>query len=283
MLYAVHETSAVTATAFANRHQPNLRPDIAAEAPMCDSEHRRQDSQTELAHANRVAILGQLLPSIAHEINEPISAVIINAQAALRVLSVQPTNIEAIRQALARIACDGMRAGDIVSRTSALIEKTPSRRESLDINAAILEAVGVTHCELVMNGVSVQTKLAEDLPLVQGDRVQLQQVMLNLIINAVEPMSPHATGARDLLIRTAKTRSGGLLVAVQDRAPGMDPADLEHIFDPFSSAKAEGLGMGLSVCRAIIQAHGGRLSATRRASRGTILQFTLPAGTGSAS
>jgi len=146
-----------------------------------------------------------------------------------------------------------------------------------------LEAIDVTHDELVMNGVSVQMKLAKDLPLIQGDQVQLQQVMLNLIINAIEAMSPHAAGGRDLLIRTAKTKSGGVLVAVRDSGPGVDPANLERIFDAFFSTKADGLGMGLSICRAIIQAHGGRLSATRGAARGTILQFALPAATDSAS
>jgi C4-dicarboxylate-specific signal transduction histidine kinase len=134
-----------------------------------------------------------------------------------------------------------------------------------------------------MNGVSVQMKLAKDLPLIQGDQVQLQQVMLNLIINAIEAMSPHAAGARDLLIRTAKTKSGGVLVAARDSGPGVDPANLERIFDAFFSTKADGLGMGLSIRRAIIQAHGGRLSATRGAARGTILQFALPAATDSAS
>ena len=146
-----------------------------------------------------------------------------------------------------------------------------------------LEAIDVTHDELVMNGVSVQMKLAKHLPLIQGDQVQLQQVMLNLIINAIEAMSPHAAGARDLLIRTAKTKAGDVLVAVRDSGPGVDSANLERIFDAFFSTKADGLGMGLSICRAIIQAHGGRLSATRGAARGTILQFALPAATDSAS
>ena len=146
-----------------------------------------------------------------------------------------------------------------------------------------LEAIDVTHDELVMNGVSVQMKLAKDLPLIQGDQVQLQQMMLNLIINAIEAMSPHAAGARDLLIRTAKTKAGDALVAVRDSGPGVDSANLERIFDAFFSTKADGLGMGLSICRAIIQALGGRLSATRGAARGTILQFALPAATDSAS
>jgi signal transduction histidine kinase len=133
-----------------------------------------------------------------------------------------------------------------------------------------------------MYGVSVLLKLAKDLPLVQGDRVQLLQVMVNLIINAIEAMSPHAAGARDLVIRTVKTKPGSVLVAVCDSGPGLDP-ELERIVDAFFTTKADGLGMNLPICRAIIQAHGGRLSATRGAAKGTILQFTLPAGTDSAS
>jgi C4-dicarboxylate-specific signal transduction histidine kinase len=236
-----------------------------------------------LAHANRVAILGQLSASIAHEVVQPIAATVINAEAALRLLGRQPPDLETARQALAQIVQDGTRAGDIVDRIRALMKKAPSRKERLDINEAIREVIELTRGEALKNGVSVQTKLAEHLPLIQGDQVQLRQVMLNLIINAVEAMSPHAAGARDLLIRTAKTKSGGALVAVRDSGPGVDPANLERIFDAFFSTKADGLGMGLSICRAIIQAHGGRLSATRGAARGTILRFTLPAATDSAS
>jgi signal transduction histidine kinase len=187
------------------------------------------------------------------------------------------------RQTLAQIVQDGTRAGDIVRRIRALLKKAPSRRERLDINEAIREVIELARGEAVKNGVSVQMKLAEQPPPIRGDQVQLQQVMLNLIINAVEAMSLQAAGARDLLIHTAKTKSGGVLVAVCDSGPGVDPANLERIFDAFFSTKADGLGMGLSICRAIIEAHGGRLSATRGAARGTILQFTLPAATDSAS
>jgi C4-dicarboxylate-specific signal transduction histidine kinase len=236
-----------------------------------------------LAHANRVAILGQLSASIAHEVMQPIGATVINAQAALRWLGRQPPDLKEARQALARIVQDGTRAGEIVNRIRALMKKAPSRKERLDINEAIREVIELTRDEALKNGVSVHTKRAEHLPLIQGDQVQLRQVMLNLIINAVEAMSPYAAGARDLLIRTAKTKSGGVLVAVRDSGPGVDPANLERIFDAFFSTKADGLGMGLSICRAIIQAHGGRLSATRGAARGTILRFTLPAATDSAS
>jgi C4-dicarboxylate-specific signal transduction histidine kinase len=238
--------------------------------------------QTELASANRAAFPEQLLASIG-EINQPISAVVMNAEAALRLLLAQPTDTGAVGRLLACIVKDAMRTGDIVDRTRALVRKAPPWRECLEINAVTLEAIDVTHDELVMNGVSVQMKLAKDLPPVQGDRVQLLQVMVNLIINAVEAMSPHAAGARDLLIRTVKTRSGSVLVAVSYSGPGVDLENLERIFDTFFTTKAAGLGMRLSICRAIILAHGGRLSATRGAAQGTILQFTLPAGTDSTS
>jgi C4-dicarboxylate-specific signal transduction histidine kinase len=289
----VSETSAVTATAFTKGDHPNPPPDIIAEAPewvrsapeepASDRAPRCHETQTELAHANRVAILGQLSASITHEISQPICAVVTNAEAGLRLLLAQPIDTEAVRRVLGCILEDGMRTGHIINRTRALIKKSPPRRECLEINAVILKAMDVTRHALAVNGISVQTKLANGLPLIQGDRIQLQQVMLNLINNAVEAMSPHAAGARDLLIRTAKTKSGGMLVAVRDSGPGMDPANLGRIFDPYFTTKADGLGMGLSICRAIIQAHGGRLSATRGAAGGTILQFTLPAGADSAS
>jgi C4-dicarboxylate-specific signal transduction histidine kinase len=276
----VHSTTTLIATAFAKRFHPNpSRP----EEPARDSEPRCHETQTELAHANRVAILGQLSASIAHEVIQPIGATVTNAEAALRWLGRQPPDLEKARQVLAEIVQDSIRAGDIVARIRALMQKAPSRKERLDINEAIRGVIELTRSEAAKNGVSVQTKLAEHLPLIQGDQVQLQQVMLNLIMNAVEAMSPHAQGARDLLIRSAKTRLGGVLVAVRDSGSGVDPANLERIFDAFFSTKADGLGMGLSICHAIIQAHGGRLSATRGAARGTILQFTLPAVTDSAS
>jgi C4-dicarboxylate-specific signal transduction histidine kinase len=277
---AVRETSAVTAAVFANGFQTHP---ARLEEPTCDREPCCHQTQTELAHANRVAILGQLSASIAHEVIQPIGATVTNAEAALHLLGHQSPDLEKVRQVLAQIVHDGTRTGDIVARIHALMTKAPSRKERMDINEAIREVIEFTRGEAVKNGVSVQTKLAEHLPPIQGDQVQLQQVMLNLIINAVEAMSTQAAGARDLLIRTAKPRSGGVLVAVHDSGPGVAPANLERIFDAFFSTKADGLGTGLSICRTIIQAHGGRLSATRGPARGTILQFTLPAATDSAS
>jgi C4-dicarboxylate-specific signal transduction histidine kinase len=292
MTNAVPETTAVTATASAKRHHPTPPPEIIAEqfewawnAPeptACDSAPRAHETQTELASANRGAIPERLSASMA-EINQPICAVVMNAEAALRLLLAQPTDTEAVRRLLACIVKDGMRAGDVVSRTRALIKKPSPRRECLEINALTLTALDLANDDLVTNGVSVRMKLAKDLPRVQGDRVQLLQVIVNLIINAIDAIDPHATTSRDLLIRTARTRSGGVLVAVCDSSLGADPANLECIFDAFLATKADGSGLGLSLCRTIIQAHGGRLSATKGGAHGTILQFILPADTGRAS
>jgi C4-dicarboxylate-specific signal transduction histidine kinase len=282
---ALYENRSATATAPSRRHHPNppldLVPDEPERAwnapqPASDREPRRHQPQTELASANQVAMLGRVSASIA-DINQPICAVVMNAEAALRQLLAQPTDTEAVRQLLARIVADGMRSGDLVNRTRALIKKAPPRRECLEINTVALKAIDLTHDDLALNGVSVQMKLAKNLPPVQGNRVELLQVVVNLIINAIEAIDRDAARARGLLIRTAKTRSGGVLVAVCDSDLGADPANLEYVFDAFLTTKADGSGLGLSICRAIIQAHGGRLSATMGGAHGTILQFILPA------
>jgi len=288
MFHSLIETDAVTISALKARYRPDPTPDRITKAPgwvwnapekaARASGRRRRDVRVEAkAHANRVAILGQLSASIAHEVNQPVSAVVINAEVALRLLDADPANVEAVRQALTRIVRDGKRVGDVVGRIRSLAKKAPPRTDALEINEVVREAVVLTHSEIVMGGVSLRTELAEDLPLVQGDHVQLQQVMLNVIINAIEAMATQGEGPRDLLITTAKTRSGRVLVSVRDSGPGVDPADLEHIYDAFHSTKTGGLGMGLSICRAIIQAHRGRLWATRAVPSGTVFQFTLPA------
>jgi C4-dicarboxylate-specific signal transduction histidine kinase len=242
-----------------------------------------RDAQADLAHANRVATLGQLSASIAHEVSQPISAVATNAHAALRWLGAQPPDLEEVRQALSRIVKDGNRASDVFGRIRGLIKKAPPRMDGLEINETILEVIALTRGEAVKNGVSVQAQLAEGLPLIQGDRVQLQQVILNLIMNAVEAMSGISEGSRELLISTAKTESGGVLVAVRDSGPGLAPASLERLFDAFYTTKPGGLGMGLSICRSAIEAHGGRLWAAANVPQGAIFQFTLPAPPDSAS
>jgi C4-dicarboxylate-specific signal transduction histidine kinase len=237
----------------------------------------------ELAHATRVATMGQLTASIAHEVNQPIGATVTNAQAALRWLAAQPPDLEEARQALARIVKDGKRATDVTGRIRGLVRKAPPQKDCLHINGAIREVLELTRVEAMKNGVSVRTELAEDLPIVEADRVGLQQVMLNLIINAVEALSGVTEGPRDLLVSSEKIDSGGVLVVVRDSGPGLTPAALERLFDAFYTTKAAGLGLGLSICRSIIEAHGGQLWASTNMPRGAILQFTLPAQPDSAS
>jgi C4-dicarboxylate-specific signal transduction histidine kinase len=231
----------------------------------------------ELEHASRLATLGQLTASIAHEVSQPIAGTVGNAQAALRWLDRSPPDLEEIRQALGRIVKDGYRARDVTSRIRDLIKKAPPTKEHLEINEAIVEVIELTRGETEKNAISVQTELADGLPLIQGDRVQLQQVMLNVVINAVEAMSGDAEGPRELQISTGKSESGDVLVAVRDSGPGLAPATHERLFDAFYTTKSTGLGLGLSICRSIVESHGGRLWASANFPRGAIFQFTVPA------
>ena len=243
------------------------------------TERRRAEEERQaLAHANRITTMGQLTASIAHEVNQPIAAVVTNAQAALRWLNMRPPDPEEVRQALDRIVKAGRRAGDVISRMRALVRKAPPRKDQLDINDTIREVIALTRSELHRTGTLLQTQLADGLSLVQGDRVQLQQVMLNLILNAVEAMSGPHEGSRELLISTDADGAYCVRVVVRDWGPGLTPesADVDRIFDAFYTTKPDGMGMGLSICRSIIEAHGGRLWATPNAPQGAIFQFTLP-------
>jgi signal transduction histidine kinase len=220
--------------------------------------------------------MGQLTASIAHEVNQPIAAVVTNAQAALRWLNMQPPDSEEVRQALDRIVRNGRRAGDVISRIRALVAKAAPRNDQLDINEVVLDVVALTRSELRSSGTSLQTRLANGLPLILGDRIQLQQVMLNLILNAIEAMSGSRDGSRDLLVRTTQDGAGSVLVAVQDSGPGLKPESVDRLFDAFYTTKPGGMGMGLSICRSIVEAHGGRVWATANIPPGAVLQFTLP-------
>jgi C4-dicarboxylate-specific signal transduction histidine kinase len=248
-----------------------------AEAEARESEQRYRSMQMEVAHANRVETMGQLTASIAHEVNQPIAAAVTNAQAALRWLGARPPALEEVRQTLGRIVKDAQRASDVIGRIRALIKKAPPRKGWVDVNEAIREVIEITRGEAAKNGASVQTAFGEGLPLIEGDRVQLQQVILNLIINAVEAMSSAGEGEHELQISTGQAESEGVLVAVRDSGPGLPPAALERLFDAFYTTKPGGLGMGLSICHSIIEAHGGRLWASANVPRGAIFQFTVPA------
>ncbi len=248
-----------------------------AEAEARDSESRYREIQSELAHANRLDTMGQLTASIAHEVNQPITGVSATARAALRWLANEPPAVEKARNSLERIVRDADRASNVIGRIRALVKKAPPRNESFNIGEAIREVVGLTNSEALNKQIAVKTHLSEDLPLIQGDRVQLQQVLLNLIVNAIQAMAAGADGGRDMLVTVAPTEPNGVLVAVADSGPGLDPANLEHVFDPFYTTKPEGLGIGLSICRSIIDAHGGRLWVSANQPRGAVFQFTLPA------
>jgi PAS domain S-box-containing protein len=235
-----------------------------------------REAQMQLAHANRVATMGQLTASIAHEVNQPIAAMTLNAETGLRWLGAESPDLDEARQALGDIVRDGNRAAAVVQRIRNLSKKAPPRDECVEINGAIREVIEITRSEAMKNGVSAQTELVEGLPLVQGDRVELQQVILNLILNAIEAISETNEGPRELLITTEKAASGDLLVAVRDSGPGLALGTLENLFQAFHTTKPTGLGLGLSICRSIVEGHGGRLWASAKLPRGAVFQFTLP-------
>lgn len=235
-----------------------------------------RQTQADLAYIHRVTTMGELAASISHEVMQPLGAAVTNTQAALRWLDAQPPDLDGVRQALGGALKDAWRATEIIGRIRNLIKKEPLRKHALEVNEAIVELIALTRGEVTKNNVSVQMQLAEDLPLIQGDRVQLQQVILNLILNAVEAMSDVREGSRRLLIRSGKDASDSVLVAVQDSGPGLDPGSVERLFDSFYTTKPGGLGMGLSICRSIIEAHGGRIWATPNAGPGITMQLTLP-------
>jgi PAS domain S-box-containing protein len=232
--------------------------------------------QMELIHANRIATMGQLSASIAHEISQPLGAALSYANAASHWLAAQPPNLEEVRRDLGFIVQSGVRASEVIDRIRALVKKAPPRKDRLEINEAILQVIALAQNEMASKGISLRTQLAEALPATQGDRVQLQQVILNLLINAIEAMSEMSEGPRELLISTAKTDSEGVLVAVRDSGPGLAPESVDRLFESFYTTKPGGLGLGLSICRSIIEAHQGRLWATANSPRGAVFQFTLP-------
>ncbi|RXT37820.1 AAA family ATPase [Bradyrhizobium betae] len=241
------------------------------------AEEALRDMQMKLAHANRVSTMGQLLASITHEVKQPIGAARNNARAALNFMDKIPPDLGEVTEALGCVVDDADRAGDIIDRIRDHIEKAPPRRECLDINAGIRDMIELTRDEWVKNGISMQADLADGLPLIEGDRVQLQQVILNLIVNAVEAMSDAGDGTRELLVSSRKADPGDVLVTVRDSGPGLAPETLDHVFEAFYTTKPGGLGMGLSICRSIIEAHGGRLWASANLPRGASFQFALPA------
>jgi len=247
-----------------------------AESEARESERRYRETQMELAHANRVATMGQLTASIAHEVNQPIAATKVNAQAALRWLNRDAPDLEEARQLLARIVNDGDRAGNVVSRIRDLVKKAPLRMELLHMNESISEVIELTRGEATKNGVSVRTQFAENLPAVKADRTQLQQVILNLILNAIQAMGDSGMALRELQIGTEANWPDNVLVSVRDSGPGIRRESFDRLFDPFYTTKSVGMGMGLAICRSIVEGHGGRIWATSSGQQGAAFNFTLP-------
>jgi len=248
------------------------------ESKRAQEEHERlRQLEAELAHMNRLSIMGELAASLAHEILHPIATARNNASAGINFLEMRPPNLDEVREALSCVVRDADRAKDIVDRMREHIRKAPPRKEPFDLNETIKEVIVMVQSAIAKNRVSVRTHLADGLIPVQGDRVQLQQVLVNLILNAVEAMSSMEEGARELSISTEQSPTGGMLVAVGDSGPGIDPQRLQRVFEPFYTTKTSGVGMGLAICRSIIDDHGGRLWANANKPRGTVFQFTLPA------
>jgi C4-dicarboxylate-specific signal transduction histidine kinase len=240
------------------------------------AEEALRQAAAELAHANRIATMGQLSASIAHEVNQPIAAVLMNAGTAARWLARQPPNLEEVGKAIDHIIKDGKRAADVASRIRNFSQKPPAQNGVVEINEAILEIMGLTRVATSEHSVLVKMQLSDGLPPIGGDRVQLQQVILNLIMNAIEAMSEVTEGSRELLI-TSEAGPGSVLVAVSDSGPGL-PANPEHLFEAFYTTKSSGLGMGLAICRSIVQNHGGRLRATPNEPHGAVFCMLLPIG-----
>ncbi len=232
--------------------------------------------QAELAHVTRVVTLGELTGSIAHEINQPLGAVVNNASACLRWLTAK--NLEEARQSAVQVIADAHRAGEIIGRIRTLVKKVPPRMDWLDIDETVREVIVLARSEVQANRVSLETQLAGGLPPIWGDRIQLQQVMLNLLINAIEAMSRVNEGPRELWVSTEKGNSADVVITVRDSGPGVDPQSRDRLFDAFYTTKAEGLGMGLAISRSIVESHGGRLWATANVPHGAVFQFTVPMG-----
>ncbi|MGA9723502.1 MAG: ATP-binding protein [Candidatus Binatus sp.] len=240
------------------------------------AEEALQKSQAELAHVTRVMTLGELMASLAHEVNQPLAAVVTNAQACLRWLARETPRPDEARAAVERIVRDSNRASEVIQRIRALVKKSEPQMVALDINDVIREAISLEQREILSRQVSLRTELASALPPVLGDRVQLQQVVINLVMNAIEAMAPVTDRPREMLIRSQRDDSNEILVAVTDSGTGIDSENAERLFNAFFTTKPTGMGMGLSISRSIIAAHGGRLWVSPNGDHGSTFQFTLP-------
>jgi signal transduction histidine kinase len=239
------------------------------------AEVKRTQDQLNLARVNRIMLMGEMTASIAHEVNQPLTGILANAGTASRYLVREVPELEEVQRCLSLIVRDGRRAGEVISRIRALAKKAPPDSIRLDLNEAILEVVNLTERDLKAKRVLLQTELSGDLPLILADRVQLQQVLLNLIVNALEAMNEH-DGPRELIVTSGQSQSNEVFVEVRDSGPGLDPASFDRLFQSFYTTKPEGMGMGLSISRSIVESHGGRLFATANVPRGAVFRVILP-------
>jgi len=240
------------------------------------AEEALQTAQAELAHVTRVTTLGELAASIAHDVSQPLTGVVTNGAAGLRWLGQQPLPVDEVRNTLAAMIDDAKRASDVIQRIRALSKKTSLEKTQLDINDVIHDVTRLVQREVLSQGASLRLELAPALPPVLGDRVQLQQVIINLVINGIQAMETVAGRSRDLCIRSRPYETDRVLVAVEDCGAGIDPEHADRLFNAFFTTKPDGMGMGLSICRSIIEAHGGRVWASGHAGPGATFQFTLP-------
>ena len=234
-----------------------------------------QQVQTELAHVTRVMTLGELTASIAHEVNQPLAAIVTNGNACLRWLGGDTPNLSEARQAVERIIKDSYRASEVITRIRALVKKTPTGKDWVDLNEVITEVLALAQNEAGRNRVLLKRELKQDLPRVRGDRVQLQQVVLNLIVNGLEAIARTNDGARELSVSSDVDEANHVIITVRDSGEGLDSTNMERVFDAFYTTKPEGMGMGLAISRTIIESHGGRLWATPNSPKGAMFQFSL--------
>ena len=250
--------------------------DVTAAVRADQAERALRKVQAELAHVTRVTTLGELTASIAHEVNQPLAAIVANGGACLRWLSRDVPELDEVRSALEGMINDGNRAADVIRRVRALAKKTDTQKAAMPINEVIDEVIQLLQRELLSHRASARLELASELPLVLADRIQLQQVVINLVMNGMEAMASVTDRPRELKI-LSRCEADQVLVAVADSGVGIGPEHADRLFDTFFTTKPSGMGMGLSICRSIIEAHGGKLWASRNIGAGATFQFTLPA------
>jgi C4-dicarboxylate-specific signal transduction histidine kinase len=254
-----------------------------AEAEARENDRRYREMEVELEHANRVATMGQLTASIAHEVNQPLAAVVANAEACLRWLDRGTPDMDAVRRSVEWVIDDANRASEVIRRVRALANKTGLEKGPLDVNDVVREVIALVQRELISHGVSLRMELAPALPTILGDRIQLQQVIINLVMNGIEAMQSVTDRPRELVIQSRQDETHRVLTSVTDCGVGISAENSDRLFNAFFTTKSSGMGMGLPICRSIMEGHGGRLWATANAPHGATFQFTLPVNPDTAS